>query len=109
MEEINFNVKKGQRLIPGIQLAKTPSEVHVGWKGNQLRTNTITETWAGVREMFGELWMKYTLMTDLNRETDEEDLESQYLLAPTKKLCFEEGGSILNASTHNRKKESDSS
>ena len=45
-------------------------------------------------------------MTDLDKETDEEDLQSQPLLAPTKKLYFKDKGSILKASTHTRKKES---
>ena len=37
------------------RLAKNPPEAHGGWKGNQLIASTITETWAGAREMFGEL------------------------------------------------------
>ena len=56
--------------------------------------------------MFGEVWTKDILMTDLDWEMDEEDLESQSLLTPTKKLCFKEGRSILKASTYTGKKES---
>ena len=57
--------------------------------------------------MFGELWTKDTLMTSLDRETGGEDLESQYLLTPHRKICFKEKGSILKASTHTRKKDSE--
>ena len=80
--------------------------MHGGWQGNPLRSKTITEAWTEAREVFGELWTKDTLMTDLDKETDEEDLQSQLLLTPTKKLCFKDKGSILKASTHTRKKES---
>ena len=67
LEKIEFSVQEVQRLTLGIRLAKNPPEVHGGWKGNQLRSNTITETWAGAREVFGELWTKDTVMYSNDR------------------------------------------
>lgn len=57
--------------------------------------------------MFGELWSKCTLMMNLDREIDKQDSKSQSFLTHTKKLNFNEGGSILKASTYVRKKESE--
>lgn len=69
--------------------------------------------------MFGELWTKGTVMVDMERMNEDEDLESQSLinptkkvvdtermtedkdsespplLTPTKKICFQDKGSIL--------------
>ena len=56
--------------------------------------------------MFGELWTKDTIMTDMDRETEEEDFASHPLLVPTKKLYFQDKGSILKASRHTRKMDS---
>ena len=88
----------------GIRLVKTSSEVHVSWYGNQLRSNTITEAWAGAREVFGELWTKDTVMVDTERMNEDKDLRSQPLLTPIKKLRFQEKGSILKPFKHSRKK-----
>ena len=43
----DFTVQETQHLTLGIRLAKTPPEVHRGWKGNQLMATTITELWVG--------------------------------------------------------------
>ena len=48
-------------------------------------------------------------MTEVDTWNDNEDLESQTLLTPTKKLCFKEVESILKPSKHNRIKETESS
>ena len=90
----------------GIQLAKTPPKVHGGWQGTQLRSNTIIEVWADGREVFGKLRTKDTLMTDIDREIDEEDVASQPLLTPTKELCFKNKGSIFKVFRHTRKTDS---
>ena len=47
---------------------------------------TITEAWVGPREVFGELWMKNTIMTYIDTGKEPEDSESQTLLTPTKKF-----------------------
>ena len=49
-------------------------------------SNMITEVRRGAREVFVELSTKDTRMTDLDRDTDKENLESQPLLTRTKKL-----------------------
>lgn len=48
-------------------------------------------------------------MTDADSQNDKEDLGSQTLLIPTKKLCFKEVERILKSPKHSRKKESKSS
>ena len=67
LEKIEFSVQEVKRLTLGIRLAKNPPEIHGGWKGNQLRSITITEAWAGAREVFGELWTTDTVMIDMDR------------------------------------------
>ena len=42
----------------------------------------------------------------MDRETEEEDFASHPLLVPTKKLYFQDKGSILKASRHTRKMDS---
>ena len=107
--KIDFNVQEGERLNLGIRLANNPLKVHVGWKGNQLMDATITEAWVGPREVFGELWMKNTIMTYIDTGKEPEDSESQTLLTPTKKFWFKEGESVLKVSKHSRWKETESS
>ena len=46
-------------------------------------------------------------MTEGDSWNDKENLESQTLLTPTKKLYFKEVGSILKSLKHKRRKESD--
>ena len=109
LEKIDFTAQEAHRLTLGIRLANTPSEVHSGWKRNQLRANTIIEAWAGERKVLEELWTKDTLMMDLTTEIEGENVESQSLLTPTKNLYFEKGESILKPSRHTRKTDSESS
>ena len=104
-----FNVQEAERLNLGIRLANNPLKVHVKWKGNQLIAATITEAWVGSREVFGELWMKNTIMTYIDTGKETEDSESQTLLTPTKKFWFKEGESVLKVSKHSRWKETESS
>ena len=106
LENTDFNDQEAQRLALGIRQAKTPPEMHGGWKGNQLRSNTIIEAWVGAREVFGELWTKDILIADMDWETDEEYFASQPLLTSIKKLCFKDKESILKVSRYTRKTDS---
>ena len=69
---------------------------------------TITETWLGAREVFGEILTKDTLITKANSWNDNEDIGSQNILTPTKKLCFKEVKSKLKLPKHSKKKERES-
>ena len=80
LEKIDFTAQEAHRLTLGIRLANTPSKVHSGWKGNQLRANTIIEAWAGERKVLEELWTKDTLMMDLTTEIEGENVEQQIAL-----------------------------
>ena len=88
LEKTDFNDQEAQRLALGIRQTKTPPEVHGGWKGNHLRSNTIIETWVGAREVFGELWTTDILIADMDWETDKEYFTSQPLLTSTKNYAL---------------------
>lgn len=90
LEKTDVNDQEARRLTVGIHLAKTPPEVHGEWKGDQLRSNTITEAWVEARELLSELWMKDTVMTDMDRKTEEEDFASHSFFISTKKICFKD-------------------
>ena len=59
--------------------------------------------------MFGKQWRKNTLITEADTWNNKEDLNSQTLLAPTKKLCLKNIGGILKSSKYSRRKEIESS
>ena len=50
----------------GIRLANSLLEIHQGWIGDALSSTTITDTWVGVGEVFGELLIQHTVMDELD-------------------------------------------
>ena len=60
-------------LILGIRLASSPPEIDQGWIGDALLSTTITDTWVGEGEVFGELWIQDTLMEEVNTVIEDFD------------------------------------
>ena len=96
LRKIDFNVQEAHHLTFWIRLAENSPDVHTGWKDNRRITTTIREVWVGAREVFGKQWRKNTLITEADTWNNKEDLNSQTLLAPTKKLCFKKVGIYSN-------------
>ena len=87
----------------GIRLARSPPEIHQGWIGDVILSTTITDTWVGEGEVFGELWIQDTVMEDANTVIEDFDngIEHQeeltQLMSTPQKLRFmEEAASLKN-------------
>ena len=57
----------------GIRLALSPPDIHQGWIGDELPSTTITEAWAGVGEVYGELWIQDTVMEEVDTAIEDSD------------------------------------
>ena len=69
----NFDDAETTFLILGIRLARSPPEIHQGWIGDALLSTTITDTWVGEGEVFGELWIQDTVMEEANTVIEDFD------------------------------------
>ena len=52
--------------ILGIQLVSSPLDIHQDCIGDDLHSTTITDAWARVGEVFGELWIQDTVMEEVD-------------------------------------------
>ena len=85
-----------------IRLASSPPDIHQGWIGDELPSTTITEAWAGVREVFGELLIQDTVMEEVDTAIEDSDTGikqqeefTQTMSTPTKILRFTAASSFL--------------
>ena len=57
----------------GIRLASSQPDIHQGWIGDELPSTTITGSWVGSGEVFGELWIQDMVMEEVNTAIENSD------------------------------------